>query len=165
MIVCIIIAAVAIIVGITAAIVERDGSYVGMGFVGVLAAVLLLLLSSLWSENIPVDKCEYSTTDTPIVSLHTDSAASGSFFLGTGSVDSDIYYYYMAETDTGYQMGKVRASRVYVRESNEVPPHLSVMKCTGFVNWYDYILNVPGHTVKIVLYVPENTIYQHFEIK
>lgn len=165
MIVCIIIAAVALIAGITAAIVERDGSYVGFGFIGVLLAVLFLLLSSLWSESIPIDKCEYSTTDTPIISLHTDAAADGAFFLGTGRVDSDIYYYYMAETDEGYKMGQVRASRVYVRESNEVPPHLSVMRCTGFTHWYDYLLNIPGHTAQIVLYVPENTIYQHFEIK
>ena len=165
MIVCIIIAAVAIIAGITAAIAERDGSYIGFGFIGVLVAALFLLISSVWSESIPADKCEYSTTDTPIISLRTDAAANGSFFLGTGRVDNDIYYYYMAETDKGYQMGKVRASRVYVRESNEVPPHIAVIKCTGFVNWYDYLLNIPGHTAQIVLYVPENTIYQHFEIK
>lgn len=105
MIVCIIIAAVALIAGITAAIVERDGSYVGFGFIGVLFAVLFLLLSSFWSEGIPIDKCEYSTTDTPIISLRADAAANGTFFLGTGRVDSDIYYYYMAETDSGYKMG------------------------------------------------------------
>lgn len=165
MIVSIVVAAMAIIVGIIAAIVERDGSYVGKGCLVALFAGLFLLISALWSEAIPIDKCEYSTTDTPIISLRTDAAANGAFFLGTGRVDSDIYYYYMAETDDGYQMGKVRASRVYVRESNDVPPHLAVMKCTGFKNWYDYILNIPGHTAQIVLYVPENTIYQHFEIK
>ena len=165
MIVCIIIVAIAIIAGITAAIVERDGSYVGFGFIGVLFAGLFLLLSSVWSESIPVDKCEYSTTDTPIVSLRTTHIADGAFFLGTGGVDNDLYYYYMMETEKGYQMGKIRTSRAYVRESNEVPPHIAVIKCTGFVNWYDYLLNIPGHTAQIVLYVPENTIYQHFEIK
>jgi len=165
MIVFLVIVAVAIIGGITAAIVERDGSFIGLGFIGVLLAVLFLLISSLWSENVPIDKCEYSTTDTPIVSLRTTSVTNGSFFLGTGGVDNDLYYYYMMETKEGYQMGKIRTSRAYVRESNEVPPHIAVIKCTGFVNWYDYILNVPGHTARIVLYVPENTIYQHFEIK
>jgi hypothetical protein len=165
MIVSIAVAAAALIVGIITAVVKRDGSYVGKGCLVALWAGIFLLISALWSEAIPIDKCEYSTTDTPIISLRTDAAADGAFFLGTGRVDNDIYYYYMAETDAGYQMNKVRASRVYVRESNEVPPHLSVMRCTGFIHWYDYLLNVPGNVVQIVLYVPENTIYQHFEIK
>lgn len=165
MIVSITIAAVALIAGIAVAIKERDGSNIGMGFMGVLLAGLFLLLSSFWSEDIPIDKCLYSTTETPIISLRTGSAADGAFFLGTGRVDSDMYYYYMAETNAGYQMKRVRADYTYVRESNEVPPHLVVMTCTGFKNWYDYLLNVPGNTIQIALYVPENTIYQHFEIK
>jgi hypothetical protein len=161
MIVSIAIAAIALIIGIAAAIKESDSSYIGVSFLGVLLAGLFLLISSLWSEDVPIDRCTYSTTDTPIISLRTGSAADGAFFLGI----SDIYYYYMAETNEGYQMRRVRASYTYVRESNDVPPHLAVMKCTGFKNWYDYLLNVPGNTIQIVLYVPENTIYQHFEIK
>lgn len=43
-----------------------------------------------------------------LVSLRNQTGVSGSFFLGTGTVDSeDYYYYYVGSAEKGYQPSKI----------------------------------------------------------
>ena len=48
---------------------------------------------------------------------------SGHFFLGSGKVGSDSYYYFYIKNDhDAYQLTKVKADgSVYLKESNETP--------------------------------------------
>ena len=46
----------------------------------------------------------------PLYALKDNSNISGSFFLGTGSIDEDDYYYYIThEKGKGYSVNKMRA--------------------------------------------------------
>jgi len=58
-----------------------------------------------------------------IYSLRLNNEVSGHFFLGSGKVGSDSYYYFYIKNDhDAYQLTKVKADgSVYLKESNETP--------------------------------------------
>jgi len=58
-----------------------------------------------------------------IYSLKLNNEVSGHFFLGSGKVGSDSYYYFYIKNDhDAYQLTKVKADgSVYLKESNETP--------------------------------------------
>lgn len=58
-----------------------------------------------------------------IYSLKLNNEVSGHFFLGSGKVGTDSYYYfYIKNSHDAYQLTKVKAEgNVYLKESNETP--------------------------------------------
>ena len=54
-----------------------------------------------------------------IYSLDDSIGASGRFFLGSGRIDSDIYYYYVYNTAHGQKIGKLRASNAYLKYDDD----------------------------------------------
>lgn len=54
-----------------------------------------------------------------IYALDDSIGASGRFFLGSGRIDSDIYYYYVYNTVHGQKIGKLRASNVYLKYDDD----------------------------------------------
>lgn len=58
-----------------------------------------------------------------IYSLNLNNEVSGYFFLGSGKVGSDSYYYfYIKNSHDAYQLTKVKADgSVYLKESDETP--------------------------------------------
>lgn len=58
-----------------------------------------------------------------IYSLNLNNEVSGYFFLGSGKVGTDSYYYFYIKNDhDAYQLTKVKADgSVYLKESNETP--------------------------------------------
>lgn len=89
-----------------------------------------------------------------IVSIEQDSETSGSFVLGTGTVDNNIVYYMYAKTDKGLILYDISASNnhVYIIETDEITPHVEIVKEKWKKEYY-------------VIYVPENTIRKQFVIE
>ena len=85
-----------------------------------------------------------------IVSLNRQSDIEGSFFLGTGRVESKEYYYFYTPTNKGYKLEKRSHERTYIVEDDSVSPCLKEVKETN--NWYEYY----------VLVVPTNTVVKEF---
>ena len=58
-----------------------------------------------------------------IYSLNLNNEVSGHFFLGSGKVGTDSYYYFYIKNDhDAYQLTKLKADgSVYLKESNETP--------------------------------------------
>ena len=58
-----------------------------------------------------------------IYSLKLNNEVSGHFFLGSGKVGTDSYYYFYIKNDhDAYQLTKVKADgNVYLKESNDIP--------------------------------------------
>lgn len=71
-----------------------------------------------WYES-EIEEIQYDH----IYSLKLNNEVSGHFFLGSGKVGTDSYYYfYIKNSHDAYQLTKVKADgNVYLKESNETP--------------------------------------------
>lgn len=149
--------------GIIAAIRERDWDYFGM--LSILASIvggaLTLMVAALIGTCISSNEIIYEETVTPIVALEDNMASRGQFFLGTGTSKSDIYYYYMIDTERGYTMKNVKASDAYIKYDTE--PRIVIERGRGFNHWYNYIWAFPVNT-QYTIYVPEGTILNNYNI-
>lgn len=159
------VAVIVIIFAITYGIIDEEpGMAFGISLAGLLFGVLVFLICSLWSDRIPQEECIINEINVPIVALQDNMAVDGNFILGCGGVKGEMYYYFMRNTDKGYQMDSIKASTVYICETNDIQPHYSIFRIAGFKHWWTYILNTPGICINRTLYVPTNTIYQAYNI-
>lgn len=83
---------------------------------------------------------------TEIISLERDSEISGSFFLGSGSVKEEQYYYFYIPTDRGYKLDSKKCKETYIVEDDTITPCLYSCKDAGSYSEY-YQLYVPTNTV------------------
>ena len=81
-----------------------------------------------------------------IVSIERDSSVSGSFFLGSGHIDSKMYYFFYHETDKGYKLDKLEHDETYIIETDSETPHLDEIKEEQSWDSY-YVLTVPTNTI------------------
>jgi hypothetical protein len=95
------------------------------------------------------------TTTQPIASLNDDSAISGRFILGSGTIkENPVYVYYSVEPDGGMILHTLSASstRIY-EDSNE--PYLKTnnkqMLFGNVINSYEF-------------HVPNNTVMRYYEL-
>ncbi len=101
--------------------------------------------------------CAPSPIEVPLVALHNETYTTGKFFLGTGTIDSVEYYYFMYKLpDGGIIKSRIDVSRAVVYETDE-SPHIE-----GFPSDIDF-----GYIVfdKAHFYIPKNSIVYNFAIK
>jgi len=91
-------------------------------FIGIIAVALVCSITGgiVFSFE-PQLKNVHEYKDYSIYSLSTIAGASGSFFLGCGSVNNKAYYYYYVKRGNGYQLDKVEVSDVIIVESDLKP--------------------------------------------
>ena len=78
------------------------------GFVDALLGILLsiavtcfiLMFSFLTGQELEADEI-YNTEKESIVALKNNNFSTGQFFIGSGYIDSDLYYYYFTENKDG----------------------------------------------------------------
>jgi len=101
--------------------------------------------------------------DRQIQGLKDTQVTSGSFVLGSGSVDGDMVYYYMFRSGEGYLMGSADASTTVLVEGVKKPR--IVVKRAEFTNKFiKRNFGEPTDDDKITLYVPKNTIKINYEV-
>ena len=163
MLLVIIVFAVFFIYGIIAAIRERDWEYVWLISIAasLLCSALTLIITAIVGTCIPSSEIVYKETVTPIVALEDNMTTNGTFFLGTGAVKNDIHYYYMIETERGYKLQDIAASKAYIKYDTN--PRIVVEKGCGFKHWYNNIWAFPVST-RYTIYVPEGTILNNYNI-
>lgn len=67
----------------------------------------------------------YQTEETPIVALADTPGSEGRIFLGSGNIESSMYYYYMTENDDGSkEISKINSKGVYLYEDETEQPHI-----------------------------------------
>lgn len=91
-------------------------------------------------------KSSYENYISEIISLERDSGIQGSFCLGSGHVDSSMYYYFYTPTERGYKLKKQNHENTYLIEDDSISPCLKEIKDTNTWNEY-YVLIVPTNTV------------------
>ena len=100
-----------------------------------------------------------------IYSLKNSNDVSGSFTLGSGSVEQVEYYYYYYKDVNGYfNRGKKQVNNTVIEEQDNCVPHIERQKIksvskTGFIKEYS---DTSSEKYKIV--VPKGTVVNKFEI-
>lgn len=122
----------------------------------------LLFMFLFFAAFITIESTDNWTHYETIVSLKDSSNISGSFFLGTGSIDQKQYYVaYVTTTNQGntFKQIKIPVNKTIIEENNNQTPRIvSKWKISG------YISKTKTHThFKII--VPKNTIIKQFKIQ
>ena len=103
----------------------------------------------------------------PVSSIFSERGIYGSFFLGSGTIEStDYYFYFIQLPDGGLRRIQIRTSMVTIYEGYDKPymtwigwksitPDRYIEACFECLSW--------SHKVK--LYLPRNTIIKKFEIR
>ena len=123
-------------------------------------AVLILLFSSVFVTAADAHIYYKLETDTKIIALKDNSDITGSRFICSGYVDDDLYYYYATDTELGYKVEKVKASQSYIRYSDNT--HIEKYNAV-YSNWLVRLITLPDDD-RYVIYCPDKTITQYFEI-
>lgn len=98
----------------------------------------------------------------PLVALKDNSTLSGRFFLGSGSIDSEQYYYYAAEDALGIKVDKVKTSECYIQyvESEyRIDLYTPVFK-ERWRNWFAMQMK----DEYCIVYIPSGSITEEFSI-
>ena len=102
---------------------------------------------------------------TSLVALKDGSSLSGSFFLGSGTVENKQYYFYYYEISSGgYRQDKIEnTSEVTIFERNGETPKIRYYKYE-FVNktWDKW--SIPSECNDISIIVPPNSITRKFDL-
>lgn len=117
------------------------------------------LLSLLIPENKQNIELEWSKN---IIALKDNSSASGSFFIGSGYVNDELYYYYVSEGKHGYEMKKLEADQCYIIYDNNVHS-IEFWEAKSFKNKAYNIFAIPTERY-YVFRVPEGSITNEFAV-
>ncbi len=78
-----------------------------------------------------------------IYSLEDNLSTSGSFVLGAGSIDTDMYYFYYTKNDmNGFKLNKINSDFVIIYQDTNKP----YINCKNNI---DCDLHIPKNTIKI----------------
>jgi hypothetical protein len=102
---------------------------------------------------IPLVSCNSGTAK--IVSLNLVNETSGSFFLGCGSIDGTLNYYYYFEENGGYKLGNTPCINVTIFEDSTNETAYCVFD-PAYIKKSTYIKE---------LHVPKGTIIREYNLE
>jgi hypothetical protein len=146
--------------------IYRDCNWPGFGewmfalFIGSMVGIAITLAASGIIGGIVVN--EYVLKDTfPIYALQDNNGVQGSFFLGSGSVDSNLKYYYAAQCEDGIKIYNIDTEKAILK--NDENPHIETYKAQ-FVNKFlrNNLANLCDDKYKI--YIPQGSIQYNFNV-
>lgn len=161
---------IAIIVGIIVGIITwMDYGKFGEGLaawfvttlIGVLLSMLLTLFVGLFFEAHNVGEI---TSVKNIISLkdNIDIEGRGGFLRGT-TIENELYYYYMVETENGYTFEKIDANNTYIKYSDD-NFRIETKSYLTFDNPVLYWFALPIKDSETIIYIPEGSIIYDYEI-
>lgn len=119
-----------------------------MGFLIVVAGFSAGVFFTVRQYNKSYENVEYE-----IYSLDRGVEVEGRFALGSGSINSDIAYYFYVETDRGFELKNLTSSdsSIYLVETDERTPCVVTKKDSKNFQTYK------------VIYVPIGTVVRSFK--
>ena len=135
-------------------------------FAGTLLGGLISLLVAAFGAEIPMVP-EGEPVKTELVALEDGNGIHGSFYLGSGYVESDQYYYYLTETPKGITQSKINVNnnKVYLRpdEFTGTPYFITQeYKCGNeFIN---FLASGLLETTEYYFYIPPDSITYSYNI-
>ena len=143
---------------------EKIGYSILIFLVVMLLAFMCLLFTSLICEcTTPEDGYNWEITETEnIIALRDNQNITGAYYIFSGYIDEDLYYYYAKETQFGYKTDKIKASRSYIKYTDEAPK-IETYSAISFKSKFLNLIAAPTQS-RTILYCPENTITTEFNI-
>ena len=133
----------------------------GILFIGTLLAGGTMAISDAAAKKkAEIELVETDITD--IYSLNLASTVSGSFTLGTGSVESNfVYAFYIKDDQDLYELRYVKAKITSLKETNERHPCIVCYRERyAKKNWLTMFGEIWLGTTKYIIYVPEGTMVE-----
>lgn len=144
---------------------SRDSGNHPKIFLTLLFSGVIIMVGSLMVVNIaPLEKQVHSQK---IVSLEDRAGQEGTFVLGSGTIESSMYYYYMKDQGNGrFRMDKIDASTVDISFSDDPRLETSVPVFKyKIMDWLFFGTTArDARGVIQTLYVPKDTIQKSFNI-
>ena len=135
--------------------------FIPKSIVSIFGSILVFLLATITIGSCA--KVDYNkVSDTKIIALKDNQNISGSFYIMGGYVDEDLYYYYATETEFGYKTEKIKADNAYIKYTDG-ETHVEEYEAQ-FVNDYVYLFAVPTCSNRYIIYCPEGTVTQEFNV-
>lgn len=129
-----------------------------VGLIGAAIAGVVLTLFSFFPNTEPVLKEEVL-----ISALKDKSNMSGEFFLGSGYISNNQYYFYIEDTSKGKRMRKIPVDEAYINENDENPRlEIYVGQFTG--KFARFMYGDRNAEEEYLFFVPENTVTTDFNI-
>lgn len=160
-IICGLISSLAIATHIEIAEKGEEGTGI-VAFFGINLIVILVWLGICCAFQGGLEKERQEQEKTEIYSIKNEIGITGHFVLGTGSVNSEMYYFYYTKGDYGYKIDKIKANDIEIveREDSEqigyIVKYKEVLKNDNY--WVSFGKEVFFGKTKMVIYVPKGTI-------
>lgn len=106
---------------------------------------------------------------TYISSLSTNSSLQGNFCLGSGTIKEVDYYYFLVNSNYGYQVSKIEINyNTYVKEDCNTKPFIEFTRynCV-YLNWFSKLIFKKSFYNKdgeIIIHVPKNTVIKNYNV-
>lgn len=146
-------------------IYEADGfgEKVAMGTLGLIMGVLIgffiwVSFGSAIGIFLP-ERVELKTQE--IIALQDNIGTKGSFFLGSGTIDSEPHYTYMIETEKGFKLENVEADESYVIYDDN--PRIETRYKSLKYDWM-YLIAIEWPSAEYTFYIPEGSIYTGYKV-
>lgn len=165
---------IGIIIGIWLFIAEiRDYGDIGQGFwclfsisvVALILGLLITLFSCGIAEGSPTEP--YGEPETiELIALKDGNEIFGSFFLGSGMINEDQYYYYLIETPKGIQQKNTLVNEnvfLHYIENGETPRLVKQFMRTSNKFLLFWTCGADAH-IESHFYIPKGSLTTEFEI-
>jgi hypothetical protein len=132
--------------------------------ISIIVIPLVILLSCAWNGFF-IQSAVLQSQKT-LIALRDKDGVQGQFFLGTGQIKNEPYYfYYVALPDGGYSPEKMNFDEVTIYEENRKDAVLLEYHC-AFKNKWAYLVSMPMSDAcnKTKVHVPKGTIRRGFSI-
>lgn len=156
------------IVGIVASIIVSIANGEFCDFISgimltIVGIAIMVVTVGVISDCMPESAMNIDLTSIqPIIALKDGKGMTGRFFLYSGYVKENLYYYYACETEKGYKVEKVSAENSYIVYTEETP-RIEKYEAQSFKEPSSWIYAIPLYKYN-VLYVPDGTITTEYNI-
>lgn len=150
---------------------EVDFENIMMGFflgfmLALLMGIILGTTGSVVAQSNPNLVETYQTEEIPLCALRDNMGTSGTFFLGTGSVDSKMKYFYLIKDGQGrMSIEGIYVNNAYLVEfadDSSMAPHI-LREYTHFKSWILRVLLI-YYKDTTTFYIPEGSIQYNFNV-
>ena len=131
----------------------------------IVGAVIGLVVAFIINVVVSSENQTYCSdeVDTPLVALNDSHATQGSFFLGSGLVDSKLTYFYFTRKNGAIRSGSIETSTVVIFEDQSDHPYQATF--TGHINpaWNLWTLGIAGDC-ETDFHVPPDSVDKGYKV-
>jgi len=136
---------------------------------GFLAVILNLVIGCIILANFEMTPTVVKQYE--ISAIQDTKNSQGNFFIGTGKINEELYYYIPIKYPDGTMVKKFKISEIFINEGNEYSPNIQVIESkypeefTKYAWLYSIIAPYGDkYNQKYKVYVPEGSISNDFSV-